>query len=80
MFIKITTKTKSIKITTKVLFIKITTAKIKSIKIKFIKIKFIKIKITMKIKLIRITSLLGCAPGITVSVLAGESGEGFGVP
>ena len=79
MFIKITTKTKSINITTKVLFIKITTAKIKSIKIKFIKIKFIKIK-TIKIKLIRLTSLLGWAPGITVSVLAGESGEGLGVP
>ena len=57
----------------------ITTAKIKSIKIKFIKIKFIKIK-TIKIKLIRLTSLLGWAPGITVSVLAGESGEGLGVP
>ena len=40
--------------------------------------KIITTKNTTKIKYI--TSLLGCAPGITVSVLAGESGEGFGVP
>ena len=49
--------------------------KTKSVKINT-KVMFIKIS-TMWI---RLTSLLGWAPGITVSVLAGESGEGFGVP
>ena len=37
-------------------------------------------KMTRWMKSVWITSLLGCAPGITVSVLAGESGEGLGVP